>query len=199
MKIVLIIMLLILSVCGVKSQRKYAVYCDSSLLEASLDTAKAQVGTYEKTGRNDGDVVKYLKSVGLRAGLPYCAAGQYYCFSQAAKALGMAKLSIPIARTGVANKIYNDARKRGSKVRYTPKVHDMIVWKKRNSFAGHIERVISVMKAGWVRTIGFNTSPGRNSSQSDGQGVFVRKRNIFHPLARMLVRGLIGFGPTSGR
>ncbi len=193
MKAILIIVLLILPTFSAKSQQKYVVYCDSTLLEASRDTAMAQVGTYEKTRRNDGEVEKYLTSVGLKAGLPYCAAGQYYCFSQAVKALEMMNQSIPISRTGVANKIFNDARAKGRKVKYTPNIHDMIFWKKKNSFAGHIERVIGIMKAGWVRTIGFNTSPGRNSSQRDGQGVFIRKRNIYHPLARMVIRGLIGF------
>lgn len=47
--------------------------------EKVIDVASGEVGVTEKTGRNDGEVDKYLKSVGLggtRA--PYCAAFNYW-------------------------------------------------------------------------------------------------------------------------
>ena len=48
--------------------------------EAVLRVAKSQVGIKERTGKNDGEVEKYIDSVGLnpKAGYPYCAAFNYW-------------------------------------------------------------------------------------------------------------------------
>jgi hypothetical protein len=187
-----IILILLLLAMPAAAQRKYVVPADGALLEASLDTAIAQVGTIELTGKNDGPVAKYLASVGLPEGYPYCAAGQYYCFAAAADALELRRNLIPIRRTAVANAIYNDAQNRGKTAAYIPARHDLIVWRRRNSFSGHIERIVRLGSGGWVTTVAFNTG---GQSDRDGEGVFLRKRNIFHPLGRMQIRGLIGFIP----
>ncbi|MFP4368605.1 MAG: hypothetical protein ACLFR2_03410 [Candidatus Kapaibacterium sp.] len=44
---------------------------------------------------------------------------------------------------------------------------------------------------GWIKTIGFNTTSGIPGDKREG--VFIRNRNIYHPLGRMLVRGIAGF------
>lgn len=51
--------------------------------EAVMAAAASQIGTVEKTGRNDGPVEKYLTSVGLSKGDPYCAAFVYWCGREA--------------------------------------------------------------------------------------------------------------------
>ena len=195
MKALLIILLFIVSFSlhTVLCQNKYILNCKKALLEKSLDIAFTQVGITERTGKNDGDVEKYLLSVGLRKGFPYCAAGQYYCFIVAADILRLSYREIPIKRTGIANEIFNSAAAMGEKIEYSLRKHDLIVWRVLNGSSGHIERVCKVIKAGWVLTIGFNTSSGETGTQRDGQGVFLRKRNIFHPLGRMAIRGIIGF------
>ncbi|MFP4527297.1 MAG: hypothetical protein ACLFQX_02000 [Candidatus Kapaibacterium sp.] len=188
----LILIILIAIALPAPAQRKYSLECDSQLLEASLDTAIAQVGTREPTGRNDGPVGKYLAAVGLGQGYPYCAAGQYYCFRAACEGLNMPLSAIPIKRSATANYIYNDAAKRGVAKPYIPARHDLIVWLRPRSWSGHIERIISVGRGGWVRTVGFNTG-GRDPRE--GEGVFIKKRNVFHALGRLRIRGLIGFTP----
>ncbi len=167
--------------------------CDPILLKGSLDTAIAQAGTIEMTNNNDGAVEIYLKSVGLGGGYPYCAAGQYYCFKRAAGALNIDYKEIPIPRTGVANAIFNHAGNKGKIGKYIPAKHDMIVWRHRGKFSGHIERIVQVGKAGWVWTIAFNVSERINGKRVEG--VFIKKRNVYHPLGRMLLRGLVGFIP----
>lgn len=174
-------------------QTKYVVHCNQKLLETSHDTLLKQVGVRERTGNNDGyKVEQYLKSVGRFRGDAYCAAGQYWCFFVSAIALNMPD-SIPICRTGLANGIYNCAKVKGRKTKYEPKKHDLLVWRKPNTSSGHIERVTDVGKAGWVKTVGFNTSAGAKGSQADGQGVFIRNRNVKFLLGKMQVRGLVGF------
>ena len=87
--------------------------------------------------------------------------------------------------------IYNDAIKRGKKTKYIAKKHDLIIWKKSNSWQGHIERVHKILPKGWVETIGFNSSKTIDNKKIEG--VFIQKRNILHPLGRLKIRGLIGF------
>jgi hypothetical protein len=183
----------ILNLYNLYSQEKYLLYCRNDLLELSLDTAFAQLVTREETGHNDGDVEKYLHCVGLSAGYPYCAAGQYYCFYQAALALNLDKSLIPVKRTALANSMFNDAKLKGIKSKFRAEKHDLLVWRKNNSYNGHIERIFKTMKVGWVMTIAFNTSKINKSNQSDGNGVFIKKRNIYYPLGRLKIRGLIGF------
>lgn len=175
---------------------RYQIPCDRILLLASRDSLIAQIGVKEKTGRNDGDKVEqYLKSVGLGTGHPYCAAGQYWCFWSACKDLNLPFAAIPIHRTGSTVKMYNEGIRRGRKVVPKPKNNDLIFWRRPNEWRGHVERIIEVKRAGWVVTVGFNTSSGRRGSQDDGGGVFERRRNIYHVLGKMVVRGFIGFEP----
>ncbi len=193
-KIILLILLHIAASAELFPLARYVMTCRSELIQASADSAIAQVGVKERTGRNDGYMVEqYLKSVGLRKGNPYCAAGQYWCFYSACQDLSFALSEIPIKRTGSTVSMFNHAMKNGRKTFPFPKVNDLIFWKKPRVWRGHVERIIEVMKAGWIRTVGFNTSSGRKGSQDDGEGVYIRKRNYKHFIGRMAVRGFVGF------
>jgi hypothetical protein len=193
MKKVSIVLLFIFSI-NCFSQQKYMLKCDSKLLSSSLDSALAQVGVRERTGRNDGYMVeKYLTSVGLLRGNPYCAAGQYWSFYVSAMALSLNASMIPVLKTGIANSMYNDAMSKGVRAKFVPERNDLVVWRQKNSSHGHIERVFKVLSAGWMMTIGFNTSGYNEQNQAEGEGVFIKKRNVYYPLGRMAIRGLIGF------
>lgn len=166
---------------------KYNMECNRALLIKSAEIALKQVGYREITENCSPKIKQYLASVGLNCGFAYCAAGQYYCFSEAAEELNIHKSNIPISKTAVANRIYNEAKYIGEKVKYEAEKHDLIIWRRANSWSGHLERIIEVGQAGWVRTVAFNVKEGNT------EGVFIKKRNIFHPLGRMTIRGLIGF------
>jgi hypothetical protein len=151
-----------------------------------------QIGTIEKTNRNDGKAIKlYLESVGLTEGNPYCAAGQYFCFLKATELLGMDKKLIPIKRTGLAQEIFHHSKKFGERSDCKPVINDLIIWRKGNSAFGHIERIISVMPKGWVNTVAFNTK--KTIENKEIEGVFVKKRNLYHRLYGMAIKGLTGF------
>lgn len=175
------------------AQVKYVLPCSEELLEQSHIIALLEIGTLERSGNNDGDVYKYQRALGLNTGSPYCAAGVYWCFLSAIELMRIDESNIPILKSAVANSVFNDARKRGKMVSYIPQKHCLIVWRRINSWSGHIERIIEIKKAGWVITIGFNTK--NNVGQ---QGVFLRRRNIFHPLGRLSIRGMIGFSDNGG-
>lgn len=151
-----------------------------------MQVAREQVGTRELTGHNDGPQVQaYLASVGLGKGNPYCMAGQYWCMAQVTT-------EPCILRTGHVRTFWQWALRNGSRGPYKPRVGDWICWGYTKTPSGHIERIESVQRKGWVRTVGFNTSNGTNGDQRDGGGVFYRLRNVVHPLGRMLTLGVIG-------
>lgn len=193
----LAILLLILFSGKSPGSIKYIVPCSRALLEASLDTLLAQVGTMERTNKNDGDVENYILSVGGRAGQPYCAAGQYYCFLRAAEALDINPDNIPILKTASTNKMLKAAKRHGKKSAGIIARHDLIFWRKMASPGGHVERVLKAGKAGWVKTVAFNTS-SRLADGSLAEGVFIKYRNVLHPLTKMLFAGAISFGDRSG-
>jgi hypothetical protein len=199
-KLMVLISILLLLIPIINSEKlvcqsKYVLMCDSLLLEKSQEICFMQIGTKEKTNNNDGEVEKYLKLFGLAKGNPYCAAGQYYCFEQACDELKISHSKIPIIKSALAQKIFNDAIKKGKKEKFMPNIHALIVWKKGNTAFGHIERIIKIHNAGWVETIGFNTSTIINRKKTEG--VFKQKRNIFHPLGRLKIKGMIGFNTRS--
>lgn len=171
------------------AQTRYELPAKANIVSASRDSLYRQIGTTELTGRNDGKVKKYWL-IFTKAPIPYCAAGQYWCYYTACQDLGLDLLEIPILRTALANAMYDDAKRRGKRTPYTPQVDDLIVWIKPNTYNGHVERIIKVKTGGWVDTIGFNTGSG---DAREGDGVWRKHRNIKHILSRMRVRGLIGF------
>lgn len=130
------------------AQKKYVLRCDKSLLNQSQQVALSQVGTIEKTNRNDGTVKKYLVAFGLSAGNPYCAAGQYYCFMEAANQLKLTSKAVPIVKSALAQSVYNAATKQGKLADYSPQPHDLIIWRKGKTNKGHIERIYKVGKNG---------------------------------------------------
>jgi len=192
-----LILIFILFACSISAQIRVELPSDSVLLKNYLQVAEEQVGVREATGKNDGTRIDdYLQSAGYKRGsrYPYCISGIYYCFDIAAKRLNYAKSKIPIIRTGSSLLLFNDALKRGKRLnKYYASKYDIIVWINANKTGGHGEIVTNVGRAGWVTTIGFNTTSGLAGAQNEGEGVYKRQRNVLHFLGRMQVRGLIHF------
>ncbi|MBS1562357.1 MAG: hypothetical protein JSS89_12190 [Bacteroidetes bacterium] len=163
------------------------IECDAGVWERSLLVAMAQVGVVERTGHNDGRQVEaYQRSVALGSGNPYCWAGQYWSFLQVTPAP-------PILKTGLCSAGWSDALRRGTATVYRVQRGDLLVWKHLGGPQGHVERsTTDELRGGWVRTVAFNTTSGSAGDQRDGGGVYLRARNIRHPLGRMILRGSIG-------
>jgi hypothetical protein len=186
--ITILLFLAFFPVWEIWSNSKYELECNPVLLKLSRDSLKAQIGIKEPFGRNGGPTLKYQIPFGLHH-QPYCAMAQDWCYW--VNGSGMLPWFSPNAQAH-----YNYAKKHGKKVPYKPAVNDFIVWRTINSSSGHIERVDSALKAGWVITVGFNTSNGKTGSQREGNGVFPRRRNIYHPIGRLVIKGLVGFRPV---
>ena len=180
--------LIIIGFSQVFSANKYVLKCRKDVLSKSEKIMFAQVGKTE-IPNNRGIVEVYLASVGLESGNPYCAAGQYYCYLQAVRKLKLSFKNIPIAKTGLSREIFSDAASRGKLTAFSAQRHDLIIWRKIGStWQGHIERIISTGKAGWVTTVGFNVK------MADGrEGVSFKKRNLYHIIGKLRTAGIVGF------
>jgi hypothetical protein len=189
----LFILLLFLISTNTFAQVKYEVITQYLIIEKSREILISQIGIVERTNHNDGpEVKKYLNSVGLNEGNPWCNAIQYWVYKDACDFYYLDYSYIPMYKNGLANSTFSYGQKFGKRVAFIAKVNDFIIWKYRQNYKGHIGRIIKVGSGGWVYTVEGNTSVKNTGSQRDGDGVGNKKRNIYHPLERMNVRGLIG-------
>lgn len=192
--IIIILFFLFSSICFGKV--KIELPCNPVLLNAARELAEKQVGVRELTGKNDGKQIDdYLEEAGYKrkSKLPYCMSGPLWCFRTSAKNLGLSMKEVPLLRSGSTVLVFNNALKKGKKVKFEPEEDNLLFWINQKRNGGHVEWITAVGKAGWLDTIGFNTTSSNKGRQEDGHGVFYRKRNILHVLGRMTVRGLIGF------
>lgn len=201
MRFLLGILIFLFSLLLCSAGVRYEVPADTLLLELSKRVLISQIGITEKTGHNDGKEVEgYLKSVGLKKGNPWCAAFQYWGFKVSHDFLAYIgyQTEIPIPRTGHANSQFNYIKKHGYKTDYKAQINDLLDWWNTPGnlmSSGHEARVIKVDMAGWVYTIEGNTSNGLRGSQREGNGAFIRHRNIYDRIGGLRVRGLGGFKP----
>lgn len=189
-KYIIVLLAMLFVNCNAKANRAYSLHGKQDILELSENIAISQVGVKEKTNKNDGEPEKYLQSVGLKKGNPYCLAGQYWTFKEAVDSLGLDYKNIPIPKTGLVYNIFHYAEKYGKVAEYSPTKHSFLIWIYPNKKKGHIERIIEVGKAGWVKTIAFNTAKD-NSNSRDGEGVYIKNRNIYSPLGRLNIIRLV--------
>lgn len=172
---------------------KYVLTCRKELIIESRILLFNEIGIRELSNRNDGkEIEKYQKEVGLPKGSPYCVAGQYYCFAEASRKLGMKTESVPLCRTGLSGRLYNCAKSKGRAVFFRPALDDIIVWARNYPF-GHVERIVAVFRRGWVETVGFNTKRYNPASKKFEEGVFRWRRNFYNRISNLRILGFIGF------
>ncbi len=157
-----------------------------ALLLESEKLCLDQVGVIEK-GKNKGERIRmYLASVGLAEGHPYCMAGIYWAFDSASKKLNVANPLVKTGSTVVQFKTLEKIGIRGGKIDR----HSLIFWRLGKQWKGHVGRILFIYSAGWIYTIEFNTG-GRD--EREGDGVWLKYRNLYHPLARMQVLGVVSW------
>lgn len=144
----------------------------------NIKAAKAYVGVVEKTGHNDGPVIEEIqKFAGLHKGDSYCAAS-------VSKWNYEGNIDFPKIRTGLARNFIIKGHSISTEDvllgRYKPKSGDIIVWQKGNTIFGHVGLIKERNKNNTKEyvTIEANTSPGSGGSQSNGDGIWIRKRYL---------------------
>lgn len=135
-----------------------------------MAVAAGEIGTTEKTGRNDGEVEKYLTSVGLKKGDPYCAA---FVFWVGRESLGA---SNPYPRSGWSPDQVEGGSlvSNGATARPGDTFGIYFPSKGRVAHTGFVE----TWGSGSVVTIEANTSPQAATGEADrnGDGVWRKRR-----------------------
>lgn len=145
----------------------------TTLALRALEIMEGELHVRELTGNNDGpEIKKYLKSVGLGEGYPWCMAIIYWAFDKASAELGVKN---PLKKTGgvLAQMHATEAKNRKYK---DPQAGDIFImdFGKGKGHAGIVKKPV----ADRVHTIDGNTSadPTIPTQDRDGNGVFRRSR-----------------------
>lgn len=150
-------------------------------LSEFVRVAKAEIGTRE-VGKNRGtEVVAYLKSVGLDAGNPWCAAFLYWCAAVAAASVGCVN---PVIKTGGTQFALAAYRRLGWIVPANSGRAGDIFIMTHSPNSGHIGILENSLVGGSYATIEGNTS--RHGSR-EGDGVYQssRRPSEFSALVRI--------------
>jgi hypothetical protein len=140
----------------------------SPIAQKALAIAASQVGIREATGRNDGpEVEKYLASVRLGSGYPWCQAAVHWCYSEAVKGTNW-KNQVP--KTGGVLKHWNLS---SCKKFSSPEPGDLFVMEFKGG-TGHIG-FIEKVSGEFIHTIEGNTNI---EGSREGIGWFRRRRKI---------------------
>ncbi len=150
-------------------------------MRAAAD-AEANVGVHEMGSENRGRYVEtYLRSVGLEAGEPWCAAFVYYRLKEAAIEL---KISLPAGfpRSGYCPDYERWAREKGVwlPASAAPKRGDLCVFYIPNEGrVAHMGIVVRPYILGFFRTVEGNTGPrgAIGEVNREGDGVYRKLRS----------------------
>lgn len=154
-----------------------------AIVEQALAYAASQVGVRE-TSRNGGrEVDMYLESVDCPTGLPWCAAGVYWCFAEASMMTG---LTNPCPKTAGALRMFTLAP---IECQLPPTATPEPGWVfviDHGHGLGHVGFVLAVHGDGLLDTIEFNTNGG---GSREGDGVYQRTRRRHE-----VTKGYLDFG-----
>lgn len=142
----------------------------NALVTKALEIAQSQLGARETGGENRGPQVdRYLASIGLGPGAPWCAAFVYWSIDQAAQALGVAN---PYLRSGYCPTVAGWAQDQGILVDSAPQPGDVfLLYTGRARHTGLVTGVNGTILITVEGNTNINGSP-------EGTGVFRRTRPV---------------------
>ena len=109
-------------------------------------------------------------------GGPYCATGVAYCLKHSG---AVAPKGTSLARNYYTRGYETYSAKDVLTKKVQPQRNHIVVWGKGSTFYGHTGFVILYnITTGIITTIEFNTSGNSTGSQSNGDGVYIKKRKI---------------------
>lgn len=141
-----------------------------------LEAAKVCVGIREKTGKNDGPMVKLIQeTIGDANGEAWCMAFIMTCIAYAEKKTGVKS---PIVASEHCMTTWNTTPKK-QRVKYHPLAGAIAIWQHGTSQSGHTGFVISCDDKIFQAVEG-NTNSGEDPKGEvvrEGGGVYFTKRN----------------------
>jgi hypothetical protein len=146
-----------------------------SVNERVILVAENYIGVEETAGANrHPEIDKWNTRLGLPLGSSYCAAFVSFV-------LDSAEVKTPAIRTGVAQQFITKQSISATKVSagtVTIPAGSLVIWKRGNTWQGHVGITVADWKGPTGYTIEANTSPSDAGSQSNGDGVYRKIRRI---------------------
>jgi hypothetical protein len=141
-----------------------------------VEIARKYIGVKEEGGDNRGEMVEtFQKTLGLKAGDPYCAAFVHFCLKAVDAEMGTKHGIYPSAQ---CTQMWAKTPK-NLQVPPPPRPGFIIVWQKiqdnKPTSLGHTGIVVEVTRD-YIMTVEGNTSDGQGINR-DGNGVYLRKRD----------------------
>lgn len=195
-KIIITVVIAIVSWMPLTAIERYEIPMPKRLVDSSAKVMMKHVGLKELKGRNDGEHIKeYHKAIGLnysdkRENFPYCHMAQSYFFWIAN---GKSWAGLLELKTAGSQECYRRFQKSGKKTPPIGQPHDLLFFYIPNTAKGHTERVISVIENGKYKTMGCNTGNGKVGNQREGNGNYIRIRNVNERYGSLIIRGFGGF------
>ncbi len=155
-----------------------AIYCcwyiaEFPVEERTVLVASLYVG-HQEEAHNRSELIDYWNA---RLGIPL---GSNYCASFVSFVLDSAMVNYPTTRSGVAQHFITSESIPAGRVASGKKIPKgyVAVWKRGDTWMGHVEIVRKPWQGPSGHTIGANTTPGSGGDLSRGHGVYTRKRHI---------------------
>lgn len=146
----------------------------SQIIPKHLQIAISYIGTTEATGHNDGPEIEHIiKKMGGSKGSSYCSYFVSFC-------LDSARVKTPTVRSGMARSFKRKNSIPANDVligKIKIPSGTIVVWQKGNTPYGHVGFTYRWDKK-YGTTVEGNTSSGIKGSQSNGDGIYARKRSI---------------------
>ncbi len=155
-----------------------AVYCCWHVAEFPPGERTAYVASlyvgHVETDHNSSPLIDYWNK---RMHVPL---GSNYCASFVSFVLDSAQVNYPTTRSAVAQHFITSKSIPSSRVAAGKEIPTgyIAVWKRGNSWMGHVEFVRQPWQGPKGYTIGANTTPGQGGDQAQGNGVYMRTRHI---------------------
>lgn len=139
-----------------------------TLAARAMYIAISQNGVREQSNNSGPAVDAFLASVGLPSGYSWCMAFVYWCYTQAANALGIIN---PLVRTGGCMRQWNESK--CHKLHDTPAPGDVFIMDLGGG-AGHTG-IVTAVHGDEIETVEGNTN---DNGSANGDGVYLRRRKM---------------------
>ena len=151
-----------------------------------MKSAFGKLGVVENPPRsNSGKEIKmFLRSVGLNAGNPWCAAFCQWAYQTACSKF---RTKLNLFRSGHSLSLLQYAQKTSVCNSRIPVFGDWVIFRKGETCHGHCALLVSFEKDSLITIEGNTSNPEQNND-----GVFLKKRSV-KKFGWMTVKGYIGF------
>lgn len=161
-----------------------------------IQEAKRWVGITEQGGNNRGQLVELFQRAagGLAKGESWCMSFAQYCIQEVdasvvhALVLGCSDKKSQLFKSEHCLTVWNksQALKIGA-----PKPGSLCIWQHGQTASGHVGIVVDVNADGSIMTVEGNTSSAEGGNQREGDGVWLKCRNL-NAVGSLRLKGFLG-------